>query len=169
MGLKCGHAINYCINDLSFKDVLVIARSRCRGINNNACYRIPTIDVDSSWVVRRLSGLSADMQVASLIRLCSLFTEHGCCVNLVCDGNIRHHTKRSTAKRMIDSYRSKVEYHYLKCRLMSVSIERETDSLNDEERQQIDDEEILLKKEIKTIEKNCQIVLLTLAQNYLMQ
>ena len=140
MGVKCGHSINYCINNLSFNDVVNVARSR------NGFSRMPTIDVNASWVVRRMTGLSFYMRVSLLLQLSILFTEQGCCVNIVCDGICRHHTKRSTSKRTIDLNRSKVDYHFLKCRLMSISFEREEDLITNDERQQFDNEEILIKK-----------------------
>ena len=107
MGLKCGHSpVNYSINHLSFETIInLIKRRKDDCTSTGSIIRDkPVIDVDASWVVRRFQNMSYDMRVFSLIKICLLFTASGCCVNIVCDGEKRHHSKRSTTKRSVDCY-----------------------------------------------------------------
>ena len=116
MGLKCGNVVNYLINDLSFIDLIWIVESRKQRrfqCSSNIIVR-PMIDIDASWLIRRCVNMSFDQRVNSLIRLCLLFINNGCCVCIICDGPVRHHTKRSTTKRLVDCYRNKIDFRLKK-------------------------------------------------------
>jgi hypothetical protein len=121
MGLKCGHADNYQIDNLNFSQVLALLQHcKLRRLDDD---NGPVVDVDASWVVRRVSCCTYDMRVISRMRLCLLFIRHGCRVNIVFDGVTRHHSKRSTTKRTVDCYRTKIDMHVAKCELIFVSDE----------------------------------------------
>jgi hypothetical protein len=58
--------------------------------------------------------------VGYLIRLCNLLVSTGFCVVIVCDGPTRHHSKRSSTKRLSDSYSNKIKLHRNNTFLMSL-------------------------------------------------
>ena len=123
MGIKAGHTINYIINDLSLNDLIEIAKSRRKvscDVDASLLSGPPVIDIDASWIVRRYMNVSDDCRINYLMKLCLLLLKEGCCVNIVCDGDKRHHTKRSTTKRLVDCYRNKMDYHLMKCKLSSL-------------------------------------------------
>jgi hypothetical protein len=153
MGLKCGHSINYSIDDLSFDNILTILNHRkMRRLSDTSG---PVVDIDASWVVRRANNMSYDMRVSSLIRLCVLFINNGR-VNVVFDGTTRHHTKRSTTKRTVDLYWAKVDYHVYKCELSSLVEDRKGLIVDDEIAAQ--DKKIEeMRKKMNTLKKDVRI------------
>ena len=122
MGLKCGHVINYVVNDLSFNDILEIMKLRCLRRNHiNGSVPIPTVDIDASWIVRKCISLNYDQRVVFLIQLSLLFLKSNCAVTIVCDNNKRHHSKRSTMQRMAQRHRMTLDHQRYKCLLLSCS------------------------------------------------
>jgi diphthamide synthase (EF-2-diphthine--ammonia ligase) len=92
------------------------------------------------------------MRVTTLMRLALLFIKNRCRVNLIFDGEQRHHTKRATTKRKVDSLKNRIDIQILKCELsmiMNNQLELDTEEGKNERDNQIDD----LKKKIRTIQK----------------
>jgi hypothetical protein len=76
-------------------------------------YFISVVSQESSFIVQNLSGIYQK-------------------VLIVCDGNRRHHSKKSTTKRIIESHKLKREYHRLKSALTSgLSLPDETNKIKD--------------------------------------
>ena len=121
MGIKVGHSINYIVNDLNLKELIEIAKSRRNDCSNGdeLLPGPPVIDIDASWIIRRYLNVSDDCRINYLMKLCLLLMNEGCWVHIVCDGEVRHHSKRATTKRLVDCYRNKMNYHLLKCQLAS--------------------------------------------------
>jgi hypothetical protein len=119
MGLKSGHTTSYTIDSLDFDTILTLIRNRqLRRAGENGG---PVVDVDVSWVVRRCSStMSYDMRVTTLMRLALLFLKNGCRVNLIFDGEQRHHTKRATTKRKVDALKNRIDCQVLKCQLSNI-------------------------------------------------
>ena len=86
-----------------------------------------------------------------LICLCLLL--EGCAVTIVCDGEFRHHTKRSTTKRTADHHRNSLEFHYLKCKLSSVSKSLRNGNISMEEKNNLQNERDILVKQTRKLEK----------------
>ena len=153
MGIKCGHSINYTITNLRLNDIITITKfrlfeRRSFSLNNDELSSFPVVDIDASWVIRRIGNTSVAFRVTYLLQLCCLLIKNGCCVNIVCDGDRRHHSKRSTTKREVDCYRNRVDYHFLKCKLSCLPIDNITtdDGIEDLEIKE-------LKKKVKRLEK----------------
>ena len=153
MGIKCGHSINYTITNLRLNDIITITKfrlfeRRSFSLNNDELSSFPVVDIDASWVIRRIGNTSVAFRVTYLLQLCCLLIKNGCCVKIVCDGDRRHHSKRSTTKREVDCYRNRVDYHFLKCKLSCLPIDNITtdDGIEDLEIKE-------LKKKVKRLEK----------------
>jgi hypothetical protein len=151
MGLKSGHETNFSIDKLKIDNILVILQHR--KLRRPSEHHLgPVVDIDASWVVRRACNLSYDMRVMSLMRLSVLFMKKGCRVNIIFDGNKRHHSKKSTIKRAVDCYRNKIDHHVLKFDLSRMY--EEINTTDTEEQKQLLMKKINdLKKKIKSMEK----------------
>jgi hypothetical protein len=86
------------------------------------------------------------------MRLSLLFIKNDCRVNIVFDGVTRHHTKRSTTKRIVDCYRTKIDMQVAKCELLSLS-EQHKYANTDEQKSLYNKQIIDLRKKIKSLEK----------------
>jgi hypothetical protein len=115
MGLKTGHVTSYTIENLTLENLItLIVHRKLRRLDYPGR---PIVDIDASWVIRRCTRISYDMRVLTLMRLSLLLIKKGCRVNIVFDGNNRHHSKRSTTKRTIECYVNKIDYHESKFEL----------------------------------------------------
>ena len=115
MGLKCGNSINYSLINLNMDQLMRLARYRMdRRASSSSGNRLPVIDMDASWIIRRCN-LQPSMRLNYLFGMCLAFISEGCCITIICDGDVRHHTKRSTTKRTADLHQESIEFHHLKC------------------------------------------------------
>jgi hypothetical protein len=116
MGVNGAHSLTYSINSISIQQLFSIALHIFTR-NRNHIHRKPTIYVDTSWVLR---SCHTEDRVGYLIRLSSFLVTSGFQVVIVCDGSVRHHSKRSTIKRLAESYNSKIILHRNNTFLMSL-------------------------------------------------
>jgi hypothetical protein len=166
MGLSCGHATNYTIDDLSFDNIITILQHRkMRRLQDPGG---PVVDVDASWVVRRCTNMSYDMRVSSMMRPCLKFINSGCRVNIVLDGVTRHHTKRSTIKRMIDCHCGKVDFHINKCELSELIEEKKT-LISQEEKIDMDKKIETKKKQMASAKKKLSEAIVDVGEKLLLK
>jgi hypothetical protein len=105
MGVNGAHTLTYGLHGLSVQQIFTIALFIFNKYNTTNINRPPTIYIDASWVIR---SCSVENKVGYLIRLTSVLVSAGFRIVLVCDGTVRHHSKRSTTKRTAAAYESKV-------------------------------------------------------------
>lgn len=79
----------------------------------------PIVFVDASLIIRSLSCCIRS-RVPQLIRICCCFSRAGFNVVVVCDGEHRHHSKRSTMKRAASVLTNKINYMKIKSSLQSL-------------------------------------------------
>jgi hypothetical protein len=134
MGIQGAHTLTYVVQKISIQQLYSVALfSYQRG--NHASPRLPTIYVDASWIVR---SCTVDDRVGYLMRLCAFLVESGFRIVIVCDGSTRHHSKRSTTKRITESFESRILLHRNNTFLMNVLSKRNlSDSI--EERDRLDE------------------------------
>jgi hypothetical protein len=154
MGIKYAHALTYGIKELSLKDIYNIALSRIPVDNQNRCTRQrPSIDIDCSLFIRTRGNTNIRSNTTYLLNFCHVLQQAGFEVMDVFDGEIQHHSKRSTIQRQLENERKRIEIIMHKAYLMNiVQTRRSLDSL--EERNKLLVEESEIKKKIRTIE-NC--------------
>jgi hypothetical protein len=133
MGVNGGHQLTYCIQDIKIEQLYSIALYIYNRFNKHVS-RLPTIYVDASWIIR---SSTCDDRVSYLIRLCTYLVSSGFRIVIVCDGCVRHHSKRSTTSRVSESYKTRILLHRNNSFLMSLVTKRnESDSI--EERDKLD-------------------------------
>jgi hypothetical protein len=151
MGIKYAHKYTYSINGLSLDQLYIIASNRFKQNQNNdeissSRRRLrPSIDIDVSWVIRGFAKGNVECRVGTLLRIATAFTDVGFYVKLVCDGILRHHSKRATIKRKSDQQKKKIELVLRKSQMMILS-QRIIASDSIEERAEFDE----TKKEMQT-------------------
>jgi hypothetical protein len=150
MGIKTGHDSSYTLDNLTLVNLLTLITHR--QLQRKSGIQKPVIDIDASWVVRCSTNITYDMRVISLMRLVVLFILKGCHVNIIFDGNTRHHTKRSTIKRKVDCHRTKVDYHVLKHDLSQMYTDLNNITCK-EEKQKMTKNIAQIKKKLKSMDK----------------
>lgn len=157
MGITGGHkALTYCLTNVTLDELNTICCMRRDDSVKAGVQRgnKPTIDVDVSWVIRRFASIGKDA-ISNTLRLCFEFVRIGFVVVLVCDGSIRHHTKRATIKRSIQRYKSQITILEKRKRLMIISdLRTNTDSVSTIN--ELNDEEEKLSNSIKRAEAALQ-------------
>jgi hypothetical protein len=121
MGLKTGHQISYTINSVNLTSLYNVAFQLMQEKKIDDVFRanIPTIYIDASWVVRSMT-CSPQGRTAYFVRFCCCLSRAGFHVVVVCDGDKRHWSKRSTIKRKADSYYNKIMFMRKKCELQNL-------------------------------------------------
>lgn len=117
MGITGAHELSHSVKGLSVQDVYNIS-SYIRKQKNIDTQ--PTIDLDASLIYRS-SKLSIDNRMVQFIDICCHFSRAGFAVFVICDGAIRHHTKRATIQRQASLFSTKVKSYLLRVRLMSIA------------------------------------------------
>ena len=132
MGINGAHKLTHQITGVSMEELLKIvqARRERRGKKEQ-----PTIDIDVSYVFRKLTYKHMKVRVLNILRLCDMFCQSGVKVVLVCDSNIRHHSKRATCNRQVEKYKKKIELYNARCELIHVITQlNNTDSKKEKKR-----------------------------------
>jgi hypothetical protein len=151
MGIKVAHAITYSILNLNLTSLYNVAfklfqnkkRDGVRRSNN------PSVYIDASLIIRGMT-CTAKARPLSFIRLCCCLSRAGFDVVIVCDGEIRHCSKRSTIKRKAEAYDNKITFMKKKCELQYLRQQiLEEDS--DERKQQMHATECSLKYDTKVL------------------
>jgi hypothetical protein len=170
MGIKYAHKYTYSIKNLSIDNIFSIACDRLKQKRNEGvCYRtIPSIDIDSSWIIRGFGRGDIECRIRTLINIALCFVASGFHVNLICDGAIRHHSKRATIKRQSDTQKKRLQLILIKSELMLLSNQRRTtDSI--EERNIIQQQETDIQKKIRSLEKELQRMSVGLGEEFIMK
>ena len=157
MGIKGAHKqLSYCLLSVTIDEIESIGRLRCvtNLMINNHRSKKPILDVDVSWIYRRFASQGKDA-LDCTIRLCLVFVKIGFIVVLVCDGSVRHHTKRATIARSINSYKNQIDILEKKNELMKIADKRRQ-SNSVVERETLEKEELLLSDQIKRKESSFQ-------------
>jgi hypothetical protein len=155
MGIKYAHALTYGINNLSIKHLYDIATSQIPVDEQNRLTRqLPSIDLDCSLLIRTRGNNNVKSNTNYLISICSILKQHGFDVMVVFDGDVRHHSKRSTIQRRSKNDQKRLELIMLKSYLMNITQQRRSlDSL--EERNILLEEETEIKKILERLKDVC--------------
>ena len=157
MGIKGAHKqLSYCLLAVTCDEIESIGRLRCitNLMQNSRRANKPILDVDVSWVFRRFASQGKDALDAT-IRLSLQFVRIGFIVVLVCDGKKRHHTKRATIARSINSYKVQIDILEKRNLMMEkANIRRQSNSVI--ERETLEAEEYVLSEQIKRKENSFQ-------------
>lgn len=145
MGITGAHELSHSVKDLSIQDVFNV----CTYIRQQQqIFTQPTIDLDASLIYRS-SKLSIDNRMKQIIDICCQFCKVGFLVVVVCDGAVRHHTKRASIQRQALLFNQKVRR-----RVQLMSIMEEKKKANDQaEKAQIEIEESKISSDLKLLEK----------------
>jgi hypothetical protein len=134
MGIKGAHSLTYTICGISIQQLYSIANYLCNTYNRHRQNKKQTIYADASWLMRRCYG-GTDSPILYFLRLSCVFASCGFRFIVVCDGPIRHHSKRSTIKRYAESYSNRVHLSNNNASLMNLISERNaTNSVTERER-----------------------------------
>jgi hypothetical protein len=117
MGISHAHKLTHQITGITHDELLKIVKSRSL---RRASDDKPTIDIDISYVYRKLYNKDGQSRIKYIMCLCEVLCKSGLRVVLVCDGSVRHHSKRASIQRQVEKYKTKVELYQTRCELMQV-------------------------------------------------
>lgn len=135
MQIVCAHQYTHAASGVSLGELYQIALYRkqnivnLKNVNNNVneyiyvADFIPVIEFDNSWVYHS-SSISIDQRLNLLIDLALEFSKTGFHVYCICDGNIRHHSKRVSVKPKGKYLKLIVDVYLKKAELMKVPEQR---------------------------------------------
>ena len=149
MGVKHAHQLTHQITGVTQQELLKIleARSHRRDGQDK-----PTIDVDVSYVYRKLYNKDNYSRISYIMSICDVLCKSGSRVVLVCDGSVRHHSKRASVQRQVARYKSKVELYQTRCELMQI-IKNISVAKTEEEKKYLKTEESRLADNSSRLEK----------------
>jgi hypothetical protein len=131
MGIQGAHSLTYFVQKITLQQLYSIALLLYHK-RSHVIPRMPTIYVDASWIVR---SCTVDDRVSYLVRLSSFLVESGFRIVIVCDGSSRHHSKRSTIKRVAESYNARICLHRNNTFLMNLlNKQNVSDSIEERDR-----------------------------------
>ena len=78
--------------------------------------------------------------------MCDVLCKSGSRIVLVCDGSVRHHSKRASVKRQVEQYQTKVQL-YQTCELMQI-IKNISLAKTEDEKKNLKIDESRLKKKV---------------------
>jgi hypothetical protein len=145
MGITGAHALTYGLNNVSI-ELLFSMAAFLFNQKVHQSNRRPTLYVDASWIIR---SCTTEARVGYLLRLCAQFVKVGFRVVVVCDGSTRHHSKRSTTKRLAEAYKNRIYLHRNNTFLMSL-LAQKTSSDSVEERGRLDNAIKIVNQKITT-------------------
>lgn len=151
MGITGAHELSHSVRGLTLQDVYKICTFIRQQRNDNDR---PTIDLDVSLIYRS-SKLSIDNRKRQFIDICCQLAAVGFAVVIICDGSVRHHSKRATVQRQASLFGEKVKSYLLRVRLMSIMVLKSsaTDTV---EKERLESEENSVSSQLKTLEKKLQ-------------
>jgi hypothetical protein len=112
MGINNAHSLTYSLWNLKLGQLVAIANAQLRDRQNQSATfkRVsPTINIDCSWVARRLLSGNLKKHVGYVCRVALCLAQCGLCITLVCDGEKQHDSKRATIKRSADTQQKRLE------------------------------------------------------------
>lgn len=151
MGIVGAHELSHSVKCLTVQDIYNIS-SFIRQQRSDLSQ--PTIDLDASLIFRG-SKLSVDNRMRQMMEICCQFASVGFKVVVVCDGPVRHHTKRASIQRQSEKFSNKVESYLLRVQLMGImALKKATNDMV--ERTKLEEEENFVSCDIKSIERKLQ-------------
>lgn len=133
MGIRGAHKLTDHIDRIDSSQLIIILNCLYQQKKDNGQLgsnprTSPVIDLDASWIVRKLT-CSNDARMGYLVRLSKILLRLGCDVVVICDGPLRHHSKRAKTQRDAQSKQNIIDYKALSIQLMTTvnSIEHTND------------------------------------------
>ncbi len=117
MGVKNAHHLTHQITGVTQQELLKIVEARSHRRDGQDK---PTIDIDVSYVYRKLFYKDNHSRINYIMSICDVLCKSGSRVVLVCDGSVRHHSKRASVQRQVERYKTKVQLYQTRCELMQV-------------------------------------------------
>lgn len=160
MGIRGAHTYTHSISGVSIGELYQLALSRKKANNqtvhdqNDNLDYTPTIDIDASWVYRS-SVISIENRMLWMINIAIDLAKTGFIVVFVCDGSIRHHSKRATIDRKSKLQKFIIDGYLNRTELMRLADKRQ-ECTSIEEINIMVNRETILSKKIKNQEKNQQ-------------
>lgn len=153
MGINGAHELSHSVNGLSIQDILTVCLfiRRQRGDSSN-----PTIDLDASLLYHG-SKLSVDNRMRQLMDVCCQLSSVGFTVVVICDGAVRHYTKRASVQRQAIVFANKVKSYLLCIQLMGL-MELKKTTTEAAEKARLPGEEDVLSSVIKIGERRLQFL-----------
>lgn len=151
MGIVGAHELSHSLKGLSIEDIYNFC-SYNRQQREDASQ--PTIDLDASLIYRG-SKLSVDNRMRQLMDICCQFASVGFIVVVVCDGPVRHHTKRASVQRQSVNFGNKVQSYLLRVQLMS-TVELKNQAVDVAEKTRLEVEENIVSSDLKNLERKLQ-------------
>jgi hypothetical protein len=117
MGIRGAHKLTDHIDRLdSNQFVLIINRvyrqKRDDGLLGSSPRSCPVVDLDASWIVRKLNCSNA-ARMGYIVRLSKILLRLGVDVAIICDGPLRHHSKRAKTHRDAIHKQNQIDYKAL--------------------------------------------------------
>lgn len=161
MGITGAHELSHSVKGLSIQEVYSV----CMYIRlQQRITTQPTIDLDASLIYRS-SKLSVDNRMRQIIDICCQLSSVGFLVVVVCDGAVRHHTKRASVQRQAILFSQKVKSYLLQLKLMSILDERK--GITDEAlKLQLEGEETIISSDLKALERKIQYSSVDVGQQF---
>jgi hypothetical protein len=148
MGINGAHNLTYAVTKINLQQLFTIGVYLYNKYNVSVLKRTPTIYIDASWIIRKCH---VECREGYLVRLCTVLAETGFQVTVVCDGPIQHHSKRSTTKRVAETYSSRIKLNRNNTFLMSLLDQKnKTDSR--EEATRIEESMRVISAKISTLQ-----------------
>jgi hypothetical protein len=154
MGIARGHSLLYSISNVTFFNICRIARERAKLSKQIVAGRSqnPVLDIDASWLLF-VTNPVCSIQVQKIIEICLVFAKVGFDVVLICDGNNRHFSKRATTDRVFNKQKGNTNLYLHQCQYSRLIDKFNKDDTSNEEKDLILKETDILRKKIRTVEK----------------
>ena len=163
MGIKSAKKVTLNIKDLSMKGTKDIIDYVCRldeqiqgGMLEGA---EPTssskrIDVDCNYIACKEGGMKkpeeATIKTADIL-VC--LANYGFIVTPICDGSIRHHSKRASMERISKGEQNRIKYSVARLQLLATTQQlRDNNNLNDQQKQELQNRQTELNKLVSSLE-----------------
>lgn len=169
MGLNGGHSYTHSISGVNLGELYQIALARSNANNQSAVpddviVNTPTIDIDASWIYRSSSAI-IDNRMKWMINFVLEFVKIGFIAVLVCDNDVRHHSKRATIERKSKYEKTIIDGYIRRTELMKLAEQREK-SNNVEEINLIIKQETALSKKIVTMDTQQQATSINVGEEF---
>jgi hypothetical protein len=127
MGIHTAHKLTHHLTQVTIEEVVKIVQERS---TRRTQTDKPTVDIDVSYLYRKLVYKDPNQRVFHIIKMSDMLCQLGLRVVLVCDGTLRHHSKRAWYIRQQEKYKKKIELYTTRCKIMDISAQiNNTDSI----------------------------------------
>ena len=145
MGIKSSNYILHLIKNVSVKGLKDIIEKVIRLLpaDENRNENLPRsvvrfrIDVDCNWLAFKLGGGKRPQEAASKVAdFLELLRKYGFIVTPICDGELRHHSKRASVERVANNEKNKIKATVARLQLMAVTQQLRADNNMDAEQKE---------------------------------